>query len=279
MHPDALGRGIGTALLGWTEDSRGATGLDEGVADHDGRQRPRPRPSCRSPWLWLRPHLLDPGDRARRAARRSDRCPPGSGSATTSPSATPTRPTSVIEDAFNEWPNRDPATFEDWAAFTIERPSFAPWQMILVTDEAHRGHRGCDASCSSTRPRVGGSSRWRRAAIAPPPRHRPRHAATARSRCSGTRAKRVVGLNTDSRTGALGMYEKVGMQRHAFLHQPRQAAVAGAVAEGFEPSRELPPYTLSRRVPSAARAGHRGRVYRPSSAVPARPRLDGNPAR
>lgn len=33
-----------------------------------------------------------------------------------------------------------------------------------------------------------------------------------------------------------------------------------AVAEGFEPSRELPPYTLSRRVPSAARAGHRRRV-------------------
>ena len=29
------------------------------------------------------------------------------------------------------------------------------------------------------------------------------------------------------------------------------------MAEGFEPSRELPPYTLSRRVPSAARAGHR----------------------
>src|SRR5882672_831381 len=30
-----------------------------------------------------------------------------------------------------------------------------------------------------------------------------------------------------------------------------------AVAEGFEPSGELPPHALSRRVPSAARAGHR----------------------
>ena len=33
------------------------------------------------------------------------------------------------------------------------------------------------------------------------------------------------------------------------------------MAEGFEPSRELPPYTLSRRVPSAARAGLRAGVY------------------
>ena len=39
-----------------------------------------------------------------------------------------------------------------------------------------------------------------------------------------------------------------------------------AVAEGFEPSRGLPPYTLSRRAPSSARAGHRhefsGGVFR-----------------
>jgi hypothetical protein len=34
-----------------------------------------------------------------------------------------------------------------------------------------------------------------------------------------------------------------------------------AVAEGFEPSRESPPYTLSRRAPSSARAGHRRRFY------------------
>src|SRR5205823_1086572 len=33
-----------------------------------------------------------------------------------------------------------------------------------------------------------------------------------------------------------------------------------AVAPGFEPGRELPPYTLSRRAPSSARASHRGKV-------------------
>src|SRR5204863_4701098 len=39
----------------------------------------------------------------------------------------------------------------------------------------------------------------------------------------------------------------------------RQTTVGGtvAVAAGFEPARGLPPYTLSRRAPSSARAGHR----------------------
>ena len=35
-----------------------------------------------------------------------------------------------------------------------------------------------------------------------------------------------------------------------------------AVAVGFEPTEELPPHTLSRRAPSAARTRHRGRGYR-----------------
>ena len=53
--------------------------------------------------------------------------------------------------------------------------------------------------------------------------------------------------------------------RRAELHASREAAVSrprAAVAQGFEPWRELPPYTLSRRVPSAARAGHRGQILR-----------------
>ena len=35
---------------------------------------------------------------------------------------------------------------------------------------------------------------------------------------------------------------------------------SAAVAAGFEPARRLPTYTLSRRAPSSARAGHRRRV-------------------
>src|SRR5262245_22333937 len=42
------------------------------------------------------------------------------------------------------------------------------------------------------------------------------------------------------------------------VHLPsRRVDVRSAVAAGFEPARGLPPYTLSRRAPSSARAGHR----------------------
>jgi hypothetical protein len=41
----------------------------------------------------------------------------------------------------------------------------------------------------------------------------------------------------------------------------RSSWTDGAVAAGFEPARELPPYTLSRRAPSSARAGHPRGVY------------------
>src|SRR5438270_13980827 len=41
-----------------------------------------------------------------------------------------------------------------------------------------------------------------------------------------------------------------------FVHRERVA-----VEVGFEPTEELPPHTLSRRAPSAARTLHRGRDY------------------
>src|SRR4029079_19741233 len=50
--------------------------------------------------------------------------------------------------------------------------------------------------------------------------------------------------------------------RDAIVHQLGDRSLAPlAVAEGFEPSGEFPLHTLSRRVPSAARAGHRAGVY------------------
>ena len=42
----------------------------------------------------------------------------------------------LIEDAFNEWPDRQPTTFDDWAAGVVLRPGFEPWQLRLVCDAA-----------------------------------------------------------------------------------------------------------------------------------------------
>ena len=41
-----------------------------------------------------------------------------------------------------------------------------------------------------------------------------------------------------------------------------------AVAVGFEPTVRLPPHTLSRRAPLAARTRHRGRGYKEESRTP-----------
>ena len=118
---------------GLDRGSRRATGLDEGVADHDGRQ---PAAAAileghgygygHTSWILEIEHDARPDDPA---------LPAGIGFRDYEPERDAHETYRVIEDAFNEWPNRDPATFEDWAALTIERPSFAPWQMILATDE------------------------------------------------------------------------------------------------------------------------------------------------
>ena len=40
----------------------------------------------------------------------------------------------VIEDAFNEWPDREPSTFEEWAEHGIAHGSFAPHLSRLAFD-------------------------------------------------------------------------------------------------------------------------------------------------
>ncbi|GAA1889251.1 GNAT family N-acetyltransferase [Lapillicoccus jejuensis] len=113
----------------------------------------------------------------------------------------------VVERAFSEWPDRTPTAYEDWAAVTVLRPGFTRSMLRLVTapdgavvgaavvvdsgatayvdqlavERAHRG-RGL-ARALLVDAFAGGRSR-------------------GRTRCE---------LSTDSRTGALGLYEKVGM--------------------------------------------------------------------
>ena len=41
----------------------------------------------------------------------------------------------TFEDAFNEWPNRQPSTLEDWQAIAFGRSDFEPWQIITVVEE------------------------------------------------------------------------------------------------------------------------------------------------
>ena len=206
VHPDERGRGIGTALLSWTEDvarALGAPRVAQTVTDSDRaaaelferhgygyghtswvleiENSERPHPELPEGFVF-RPYTDDD-------ARETYQ---------------------VIEDAFNEWPNRDPATFEDWAAPTIRRPSFQPWQMLLVVDEASDELVGVTFLLE-----YAAEDGWIQQ-VATKATHR--HRGIARGMLQQSfqvfwdLGKRRVGVNTDSRTGALGVYEKAGMQ-------------------------------------------------------------------
>ena len=114
----------------------------------------------------------------------------------------------VQEDAFLEWSVRERDTFEGWQATTTLRPGFEPWNLRVVTDPA--GEVVAMAVVQQ------GSECAYIARLATRKDQRGRGLAQAllvdsfavAAEHGATRSE----LSTDSRTGALGLYEKVGMQ-------------------------------------------------------------------
>jgi GNAT superfamily N-acetyltransferase len=115
----------------------------------------------------------------------------------------------VIEDAFSEWPNRLPNTFEDWYPMILGRESFEPWMVLLAAD-ATSGEVVGVANVIDQDPDAG----WVQQ-LATKATHRHRGIARALMRHAMTifwdLGKPGLEVATDSRTGALGLYEKVGM--------------------------------------------------------------------
>ena len=114
----------------------------------------------------------------------------------------------VVEDAFLEWSVRDRQPFEDFAAQVLGRPGFAPWNLrVAVGPDGEvagavvvllAGDVGYVDKVAVRRDRRGLG--LARALLAD---------AFTQARAHGaTRSE----LSTDSRTGALGLYEKVGME-------------------------------------------------------------------
>jgi mycothiol synthase len=208
VHPGHHGRGIGTALFGWAVERARELGYER-----VGQTVPITntaaialliRHGCQllySSWILELPAgasiadvELPPGHRLRRF----------------DPDRDAFDVYRTFEDAFNEWPNRLPSTIDDWQAVTWGRPDFEPWQILTVTEGNARGEQvvgACRVSvhedeawvdqiavCREARGRGIG-----RALLV---------AAFARACQHGATTLR---LNTDSRTGALGLYQHVGM--------------------------------------------------------------------
>ena len=116
----------------------------------------------------------------------------------------------VLEDAVLEWSERDREPFEDFMAATSGRPGFEPWNLRVALDPD-----GAVVGVSLVLVSDDGATAYvDRLAVRRDQRNRGIAQALlddsfARGREHGTRTSE---LSTDSRTGALPMYERVGMK-------------------------------------------------------------------
>jgi GNAT superfamily N-acetyltransferase len=204
VHPDYRGRGLGTWLAQWLEDcarGRGSRLVGQTVPGGSGPEAFFKARGYREGWTsWVlqlpagatvEPQPLPEGYRLREYAGAAD----------------DQTAFQLIEDAFNEWPDRDPATIDDWAANTVRRPGFEPWQIRFVEDLDGTAVGVCFTILAGATGYVDQIAVRRdqrglglaRALLADAFERARGHGAT------------VSELSTDSRTGALGLYEHVGM--------------------------------------------------------------------
>ncbi|GAB2635201.1 GNAT family N-acetyltransferase [Nocardioides ginkgobilobae] len=220
VHPEHRGKGIGTALAGWMQETAraaGATVVGMPVPQGSAGDRLLESLGYRARWeSWVLelPEGAEVADRplpqgytvraaelpAEGADRSPARSPDYEGAWT------------VQEDAFLEWSDRPRDTFEEWAAGTVQRPGFEPWHLRVVVDPDGRvvgmaflimaGQEDGTTQAYIDRLATAGDQRGKglgQALLADAFRVAREHGATSSS------------LSTDSRTGALGLYEKVGM--------------------------------------------------------------------
>ena len=119
----------------------------------------------------------------------------------------------VLEDAFLEWSEREREAFEDFEASTSGRPGFEPWNLRVALDG-----KGVVVGVSLVLVSDEGTTGYvDRLAVRKDQRNRGLAQALlvdsfAEARAHGTTTSE---LSTDSRTGALGLYERVGMVVHS----------------------------------------------------------------
>lgn len=205
VHPDHRGRGIGSWLADWLEECARARGSElvgqtvPGDTSAEAFFRARGYRLGWTSWvlqlpadLTIEPQPLPDGYTLREFAGPAD------GRVAFQ----------LIEDAFNEWPDRDPSSYDDWAPRGPLRPGFEPWQIRFVVDPGGTDVGVCYTILAGATGYVDAIAVRRdqrglglaRALLVD---------AFARAREHGAT---VSELSTDSRTGALGLYEHVGMQ-------------------------------------------------------------------
>ena len=114
----------------------------------------------------------------------------------------------MIEDAFLEWSVRDRQSFEDFSAQVMQRPGFEPWNLRVLTD-------GTDEVVGAALVLIAESTGFvEKLAVRKDLRGLGLGQALLADAFSEARAHGATRseLSTDSRTGALDLYVKVGME-------------------------------------------------------------------
>lgn len=210
--PTAWGRGIGTAIVDWSTAVAAAAGSErvgQTVPDADAAAAALLRSRGWEPLYASWVLELPPGSEV---APRP--LPDGYALRDLRPGHDEQAAHRVIEEAFSEWPDREPVAYADWAAQVLGRPGFEPWQLLLVEH-----HGAVVGACYTV---LSGETGWvYQLAVAR--EHRGRGLAqavlvAAFAACRERGAPRAE-LSTDSRTGALPLYERLGMRvRLSFTH-------------------------------------------------------------
>lgn len=209
VHPDARGQGIGTAVAGWVEARAGAR-----LADRPGAsigQTVSIRPGGGTELLRARGYV--PAYEAWIL-----RLPPTAPlPEVVGPDGVEVRPAQgteeevgayrVIETAFSAWPGREDRTYEQWRAYGMQHPAFEPGLLfVAVADRVVIG------ACLALR--YPDSEGWVHQ-LAVDADHRSRGLGRALLAAAfgelRVRGETRMGLSTDSRTGALDLYRRIGM--------------------------------------------------------------------
>jgi GNAT superfamily N-acetyltransferase len=204
VHPDYRGRGIGTALSLWMRDLARSRGMEVvGMSVPEGSDGDRLLEALGYFVRWNSWVLQLPEGKQIDAQP----LPPGYAIRTAESAEDLQAIHDLKEDAFLEWAERDRESFEDFEAQTVRRPGFEPWNLRMVVDAAGDCVGACYLQLSDTTGFVSQLATRKdqrgkglaRALLVDAFANGREHGAT------------VSELSTDSRTGALGLYEKVGM--------------------------------------------------------------------
>ncbi len=218
VRPDRRGQGIGTWLLNWTEWRARAARADrvgQTVTDNNevaaAMFRARGYLPKDTAWILEIALTLD-------AAAPAP--PDGITIREYRPGLDDRAVHRVIDDAFCEWPERDPCPYDEWVTVSIGRETFAPTLSAVALD----GERIVGAAIALDYTdedegyvhQLAAHRDYRHRGIA---RALLRHSFAAFARTG----RRSCVLSTNSYTGALSLYERVGMRiRRSYTHYARE---------------------------------------------------------